>query len=178
MKSSLACGMPRGRVGAGVEARLPQEPLVQLLTAPAPATPQLTPQTSAVRLHLPSPAGTRHGGGPWFARVHCCTKGRGLICPRTSCPQSRAPPPSSPPPHSVPTAMGGRLSGSAGQRTLAPHSGSSGADTRALDSVVLYPLSNPSRGQQEAEPRLGPGPGHREMKGHARMATQPPAASE
>lgn len=35
--------MPRGRVGAGAEAKLPQEPLVQLLTAPAPATPQLAP---------------------------------------------------------------------------------------------------------------------------------------
>ena len=98
--------------------------------------------------------------------------------PRDFPTRSRAPPPSTPPSAQRPCHDGGwtlwiRRSEAPGRQQWRFR-----ADTGALDSVTLCPPSHPSGGKKEAEPRLGPGPGHREVKGHAGVAAQPRAASE
>lgn len=98
--------------------------------------------------------------------------------PRDFPTRSGAPPPSTPPSAQRPCHDGGWTLWIHRSEAPGRQQWRFRADTGALDSVTLCPPSHPSGGKKEAEPRLGPGPGHREVKGHAGVAAQPPAASE
>lgn len=85
---------------------------------------QLTPQTSAVRPHLPVSRAQEARRRPLVcprSLLHC-----GVICPGTSRPGPELLLPAHHPLHSVPATMGDGLSGSAGKRPLAANSGGSG----------------------------------------------------
>ena len=129
--------------------------------------------SEAAFAHLQSAGGTEEA--PGLPEVTAALRGD---LPRDFPTRSGAPPPSTPPSAQRPCHDGGwtlwiRRSEAPGRQQWRFR-----ADTGALDSVTLCPPSHPSGGKKEAEPRLGPGPGHREVKGHAGVAAQPPESEK
>ena len=96
----------------------------RLAPGPVTAIAQLTPQTSAVRPHLPVSRVQEARRRPLVCPSSLLH--RGVICPGTSRPGPELLLPAHHPPHSVPATMGDGLSGSTGQRPLAANSGGSG----------------------------------------------------